>query len=341
MRTWQFLVWLSALLVVSVAANTCFQFPKGRDYAPLLSPSVKWAKDKKNDAEAKCDLSPLFDKAADVVNGTRVEFFDPDKGALQIDFDLPTSLPLLDFIRVIGRGALVVTVKDKFVPQTENYNVQLGHDEVQMELDVYRGSKMEAGSVTIRGLTHQAYLTSLEFIASSKNPVDDSYDETEDEAGEAGEEEHQWTQHEIPEIGPEIEGCMCVGWPKNGGNGGTCGIWDADCPGIGWCYVKPNACNDSKVSRQWPTLHWSCQPCIGANITVTTPPAKAPGVKRVKPEVSKPCASCTMPLILGIFGGLAVGTVLVILVIQRQRPVGRLMRRVDDAEDDDELGHHD
>ncbi len=61
---------------------------------------------------------------------------------------------------------------------------------------------MPGGECDLQFALHGAswvHLTSLEFIASSENPVDDSYDETEDEtgeAGEAGEEEHQWTQHD-------------------------------------------------------------------------------------------------------------------------------------------------
>jgi hypothetical protein len=316
-------VGIAVLLCYSSPAKACYTIAKGIDYAPLLNKTITVSR--------PVDLAPLFDKFPDPKTGTRVQFCKGNE-ELEATFSIPAELPLLQSIRITGKGKIWVNIVDKNLAQNSKMMVLLDDSNPTWTVPSY--PDYAAGSVVLKGEARMGdvYVTDLQLLASDQLDVEDeSWDAGSDDDGE-------WWQQENQVDVLETEGCVCAGFPRPDETGYRCAEWDDDCKGQGgWCYTRKGACNDSRVSSQYQSMEWSCAPC-GNGSAVQSKDTPKPIIKpkpKAKPKKAKAvsCGTCTGSLVLGTFGGLALGTVLMVMFSHR--------RQVKAAGYELEMGHAD
>jgi len=271
-------------------------WPAQADFAPLVP--VAAFRSGVEVPSATAGLWRLTDKDAGP-EGSRVHLADPE-GALKVTFRLPTDLPRLGAIALVGQGSVRISYVDDaggVVAATAALGPagSFGHTH-----PIPRDRRVMEVTLSGDPADPSAFLTDVRLLSLSLS--EESQPKWLTQASGPTLEGSSPISDSIESWGPDIENpakapgasadptgdtCVCVGPSANLPLGNSCGEWDADCKGSGgWCYVRYGACADGVNSTKFP-WQWSCTPCRASPspAAIAAPLSPSPPLPSPKPPL--------------------------------------------------------
>eukprot|EP00669_Euglena_mutabilis_P002182 TRINITY_DN12783_c0_g1_i1.p1 TRINITY_DN12783_c0_g1~~TRINITY_DN12783_c0_g1_i1.p1 ORF type:complete len:285 (+),score=9.91 TRINITY_DN12783_c0_g1_i1:235-1089(+) len=260
---------------------------------------------------------------------------DPE-GALKVTFRLPTDLPRLGAIALVGEGSVRISYVDDaggVVAATAALGPAGGFGHTH---PIPGDRRVTEVSLSGEPADPGVFLTDVRLLSLSLS--EEPQPKWLTQASGPTLEGSSPFSDSIESWGPDIENpakapeasadptgdtCVCVGPSANLPLGNSCGEWDADCKGSGgWCYVRYGACADGVNSTKFP-WQWSCTPCRASPspAAIAAPLFPSPPLPSPAPSPAPcPTSSCGLLILIALVGGFVGGVAATYGVIRRCRP---------------------